>query len=1017
MAEAALSGNEARQRLYEIVRRDVPFDEKAHDALELGKRYLGVDNGHLTKIDRETDHWEAIVSTDSADEPFPPGLELDLGTTYCRRTIAENAPIGLSDVPNQGWADDPAFETHGLHCYHGTTLIVDDEPFGTICFVAEDPRAASFSDGETMFAELLTRMLERELEREQHEADLRRQSNLATVLNRVLRHNLRNDMSVIRGFTELMADNLEDDPYSNTALSNIDKLIALCEKARELDRFVAADFEREPTDVVALLEDIVGSVGRDYPDASITLESDEEITAAVFPSLSRALEELIENAAKHGGDSPRVTVAVDSVPNAVEIRITDDGPGLAAHEADVLTTGSETPLTHGSGLGLWLAHWIVSSHDGSITPTTTEDGTSMTVSVPRKQTATTGDVQQQLTQLTRARDQYQAAFEDASDAMVIVNDDARILDANPAAALHYGVDSQKLLGHSLHDLHPDEFDFEAVWQELQTAGETRGTAAFAGPDGEERFIEYSADADIIPGQHLFISRDVTERVSQERELSRVKQRYETVLEAAPDPVFVADAETETILEVNEAAETLLGQPRDRLIGQHYSTFHPSADAELYRDIFERSLDAGETISTLSDGSHVELVTADGDTVPVEYSIRSVSLTDATVIVGIFRDVSARIEREQALEATTQRLQLALEGTDAGVWEWTLGTDDVRWTESLERLAGIEPGTFEGTTDAFVERIHPDDRQRALAAVEWAADSGSRFQTEYRLRCADDTYIWVESRGEIHDAGDGTERMVGIVTDVTERKAREAELIQKTEAMEKAPVGMTLSDPTEPDNPLVYANEHFCEITGYEEAEVIGRNCRFMQGPETDPETVAEIRRAIDNESSLSTVLRNYREDGTMFWNRLTIAPIRDEDGAVRNWVGFQTDVTERIEHEYQLELAETVFENTQDALFVIDVAEDGEFYVDRVNEIYEELTGLSNAEITGKTPTEIVGEEIGSHIEARYSECVDRRETIEYAEEAPVDGDPRQWQTKVTPVISAGRVDKLVGAMRDVTAI
>jgi len=216
---------------------------------------------------------------------------------------------------------------------------------------------------------------------------------------------------------------------------------------------------------------------------------------------------------------------------------------------------------------------------------------------------------------------------------------------------------------------------------------------------------------------------------------------------------------------------------------------------------------------------------------------------------------------------------------------------------------------------------------------------------------------------------------------------------------------------------VYANERFCEMTGYEEAEVTGRNCRFMQGSETDPETVAEIRRAIDDEESLSTVLRNYREDGTMFWNRLTIAPIRDEDGAVRNWVGFQTDVSERIEHERQLELAETVFENTQDALFVIDVAEDGEFYVDRVNENYEELTGLSNAEITGKTPTEIVGEEIGSQIEARYSECVDRRETIEYPEAIPVDGDLRQWQTKVTPVISADRVDKLVGAMRDVTAI
>jgi PAS domain S-box-containing protein len=211
------------------------------------------------------------------------------------------------------------------------------------------------------------------------------------------------------------------------------------------------------------------------------------------------------------------------------------------------------------------------------------------------------------------------------------------------------------------------------------------------------------------------------------------------------------------------------------------------------------------------------------------------------------------------------------------------------------------------------------------------------------------------------------------------------------------------------------NERFCELTGYEESEILGRNCRFMQGPETDPEPVAEMRDAIDNEEPVSTVLRNYRNDGEMFWNHVTIAPIRDENGDVSNWVGFQEDVTERIEREHQLELAETVFENTQDALFVIDVTENHEFRIERVNAVYEELTGLSNDEIAGKTPTEAVGDEIGSEIESQYRECVERQETITYPEEIPVDGEQRQWETKVTPVISEGRVDKLVGAMRDVT--
>ena len=505
MADSRLTAHEARQQLYDIVRRETPFEQKARDALDLGKNYLDADNGHLTRIDTETDHWEAVVSTDSPDGTFPAGMELDLGTTYCRRTIESQTPVALHDAPSQGWGDDLAFETHNLHCYHGTTLMLDNEPYGTVCFVAEDSRSQQFSDGETMFAELLTRLLERELERKQHEDQLTRQTNLVTVLNRVLRHNLRNKMSVIRGYTQLMADKLEDDPYSETTLNNIDNLLDLSQKARELDRIVTADFERESTDIVSLVDGLVERVGREYPSASIFLESDTEIIAAVLPSFEQALEELIENAAKHGGETPTVTVTVEVVPNAVEIRITDDGPGLDAHEVNVLKTGEETVLTHGGGLGLWLVHWIVSSHDGSVDATVTEEGTTMTVTVPRKPDT---DSQEPLTRLTQARDQYQAAFENAHDAMVVLNDDARIVAANSEAARMYGMDRQELLGQPISRFLPDGFEFEDEWSEFQKTGTERDIVTFVTPDDEKRSVAYSATADIVPGQHLVISREV-----------------------------------------------------------------------------------------------------------------------------------------------------------------------------------------------------------------------------------------------------------------------------------------------------------------------------------------------------------------------------------------------------------------------------------------------------------------------------------------------------------------------------
>jgi len=110
-------------------------------------------------------------------------------------------------------------------------------------------------------------------------------------------------------------------------------------------------------------------------------------------------------------------------------------------------------------------------------------------------------------------------------------------------------------------------------------------------------------------------------------------------------------------------------------------------------------------------------------------------------------------------------------------------------------------------------------------------------------------------------------------------------------IDEAPIGITLTDPSLPDNPMVYANERFTELTGYDLLEVLGRNHRLLQGPETDPEAVATLASAVEDERSVSTELVNYRSDGQRFWNRVQIAPLYHDELAY--FVGFQTDVTDR----------------------------------------------------------------------------------------------------------------------------
>jgi PAS domain S-box-containing protein len=107
-------------------------------------------------------------------------------------------------------------------------------------------------------------------------------------------------------------------------------------------------------------------------------------------------------------------------------------------------------------------------------------------------------------------------------------------------------------------------------------------------------------------------------------------------------------------------------------------------------------------------------------------------------------------------------------------------------------------------------------------------------------------------------------------------------------------GITITDATAPDNPLVYANDAFLSLAGTSSAQVLGRNCRFMQGPGTDPAALVVLKDAVLAGQEASVVLLNYRQDGTAFWNEVSVSPVHDPTGRVTHFIGCQVDVTERV---------------------------------------------------------------------------------------------------------------------------
>ncbi len=148
------------------------------------------------------------------------------------------------------------------------------------------------------------------------------------------------------------------------------------------------------------------------------------------------------------------------------------------------------------------------------------------------------------------------------------------------------------------------------------------------------------------------------------------------------------------------------------------------------------------------------------------------------------------------------------------------------------------------------------------------------------------------------------------------------------AIDEAPIGITIADARRPDNPLIYLNDAFERLTGYPPDDTLGTNCRFLQGENTAPEPVAAMREAIESEEPVSVELRNYRRDGTEFWNEVTIAPLHD-DGEVTHFVGFQTDVTARKRAEFEVKRRVREVEREHEKL---------ERVLDRINGLLEDVT-------------------------------------------------------------------------------
>lgn len=386
-------------------------------------------------------------------------------------------------------------------------------------------------------------------------------------------------------------------------------------------------------------------------------------------------------------------------------------------------------------------------------------------------------------------------------------------------------------------------------------------------------------------------------------------RLDAILKTAVECIITID-DRGRIETINPAGELLFGYSADELVGRNVSTLMPAPYREEHNGYLTKYRETGVK-KIIGIGRQVVGSRKDGTQFPMDLSVSEFKVDNKRMFAGFVRDLTER-ERSEEIEQSLGRI------VEESLNEiFIFAADSLRFLQvnrgardnigySLEELHNMTPVDIapKFTRDSYIELVAP---------LKSGASDRISFETVHRRK--DGSFYDAEIQLQ-KSRWRGEPCFVAINLDISERKRTEASLRVQQRAIDAAVNGILITDATQVDNPIVYVNPAMESITGYPADEVLGRNCRFLQNDDTEQSQIAELRDAVRHQRNCKVVLRNYRKDGTVFWNSLSVSPVRNADGDVTNFVGIQTDITERKEAEELLarvndELEDRVRERNQ----------------------------------------------------------------------------------------------------------
>lgn len=504
-----------------------------------------------------------------------------------------------------------------------------------------------------------------------------------------------------------------------------------------------------------------------------------------------------------------------------------------------------------------------------------------------------------ITEIRVREQQLRAIFEGSLDAIAIADDQGIYIEANPAACQLFGLPLSELLGRRVVDFMKPDFDFEKVWRSFREQGQFTGEGHLVRSDGTLRNVDYAAKADFLPGRHLSIMRDITQRQQAEVALRESQHLLQQIADTTPSQLYIYDLIQEGHVYANRRMEEFYGctQTELRAINWQFFVEH------IHPEDFYQVIEGQERFACAQDGEVLEkefrMKNARGEwrwlhTWEVVFTRTAEGQPEK--ILGTAIDITGRKQAEEALRVSEQQLRTALEAAHMGTWNWNILTGKIAWSENFHRFLGIGINGFDGNYQSFIKMIHPEDCDRVLQRVQRVLQEGENYKDEFRIILPNGNVRWLASIG--HTSYDETGRpvgMTGLDLDISDRKNVELALLEERNCisaiLETANALIAVLDD---QGKFIRFNRACEQLTGYSLADVQGKCIwdLFLIPEEVEPiqAIIQELQSGqFPNETETYWIARDGSRHLISWFNTV----ILDADGLVKQIISIGIDITDR----------------------------------------------------------------------------------------------------------------------------